>query len=688
MKINDIAYPTITEKANYILSKKLNSTNYAINNKIDESIIFSCGSGKYAPYGNIDKILYQKNDNPDSEKEPKIIEFKRNDLQKMFLLSADDYFSTFNRTILDMYNLRWAYGITSDKTISASLIKGLNFFNDYLEIEVTSMANTIDISNLSDDTILTDYNVSFVTVRTHKNNITYTKHDELPFTTFNFNETNGNFENIKDNYFIYYNPPLTTYGSTVETMVFGQRQYTGFYIKSDYMDICVGANFAIYKKPVGSVSVYSHMPFFSGTVKDLKSMVATFGMPFSFKYITEINKQTIIDNDNIFIPIIENNGTYQGRYATGKDEKEKTKQVVENWEKDLSAPYNNGVSDFDNIDNNNYTDKMVRGTGRQSGQFNNSYVITEQNMKKLQKLLNVKSIDDTTPEIYKNLLFMGSNPMECITSINWYPVGIPIGAPTNLILGSYTTDIAVTTVQSFTKTVNMGFCDIKPIHENHYFLNFEPYSYYLLYAPFCGWYPLDSKKVVGKNIQLYMNIDFLSGTCAVEVWIDSSIETVLNGIISAPVSVQAFSQNDYFNSRINSIKNIGSDIINSSGAIASNIMQKNPVGTATSIAGGALSLTSDIFSFVRPEMRYNSITANTANLSTYNPTSAYIARYTVTEQIPTNYNSTVGYACEFTANVNTLSGYTVFSNFNCNGISATDIEKNEIKALAENGIYI
>lgn len=687
MEINRVYYGDDTEFSYYNrIKKSFTPENFPINRKLDNSITASASQYEYAPYNNIASYSPKYGDNINAG----YYEIHTKDLQQFVLVDGDVQSSPFYE-----YDDRYGYEITTYKTnISPYLVSGFKYLSItfYLKIAVLRNNEFLEIffDEYDSNSDIAMY-VFFYSYGTIDNGFEL---NDREITIYNKKLKIGDVDFEKKK-MIYYRPFRTQ--NRIRIPICGVIPNIDNKLKITATASTSGtknASISIFNPDFCNITISDNVLSISIDITNKKELIlkaaSTYGFIFSTKDDTALNTLTnenIGNYEFIYVPTITENGFYNGDYTHGADNF-KQKQIVENWNDDKNAPYNNGVKDFDNIDNNKYTDKMVRGTGRQSGQFNNSYVITEQNMKKLQKLLNVKSVDDTTPEIYKNLLFMGSNPMECITSINWYPVGIPIGAPTNLILGSYTTDIAVTTVQSFTKTVNMGFCDIKPIHENHYFLNFEPYSYYLLYAPFCGWYPLDSKKVVGKNIQLYMNIDFLSGTCAVEVWIDSSIETVLNGIISAPVSVQAFSQNDYFNSRINSIKNIGSDIINSSGAIASNIMQKNPVGTATSIAGGALSLTSDIFSFVRPEMRYNSITANTANLSTYNPTSSYIARYTVTEQIPTNYNSTVGYACEFTANVNTLSGYTVFSNFNCNGISATDIEKNEIKALAENGIYI
>lgn len=690
MELNTIYYGDITEDTHYpynYVNKLFNPQNYPINTKLDFSITATASSSSFAPFNNISYF------SPYSPEFGAKYFNGTKDLQKLVLATS---FQRDNWAFRLWYKQRYGYGITeyTNFTEPVKLICGYNFLSIYAVLYLIYGNGSL----IAFDKYKYDLHGDIIgAILVTRNDISqnssdasyhFFEIDDLQGSTYTLNNNNEITDNM-NNYLFYrgvktferrYMPLIgMTSRKSEYSAITNKNEMSSYYIFNS--DLC--------EISVDGTTLKCVIP--QSRKEKILNIAATIGIPFitndDFDYTQVTNDN--VSFDELYIPTIENNGLYNGYYTHGNDNK-KQKQIVENWNVDRNAPYIKGVKDFDNIDNNKYTDKMVKGAGRQSGQFNNAYLITNDKMKKLQKLLNVKSIDDTTPEIYKNLLFMGSNPMDCITSIQWFPVKPPSTGNTSIILGSYTTDITAKAVENFTLFVNMGFCDIKPIHENHYFLNFEPYSYYLLYAPFCGWYPLDSKKVVGKTIQLYMNIDFLAGTCSVEVWVNDCLETVLNGIISAPVSVQAFSQNDYFNSRINSVKNIGSDIISASNAIGGNIMSKSPsgFGIATSAVGGALNLAGDIFSFVRPEMRYNSITANTANLSTYNPILPYIARYTVTEQIPQNYNSTIGYACEFTANVNTLSGFTVFSNFNCDGISATDTEKAEIKALAENGIYI
>lgn len=686
MELNKIFYGDITEndayKYNYV-TKLFNPTNYPINTKLDFSITATASQSSFAPFNNISYFSPYASDFGNKFKT------ETKELQKLAFATS---FQRDNWSFQTWYNQRYGYGITeyTNFTEPMRLVCGYNYLSLYGYLYLVYGAGSlIGFDNYTSGDIIGALLIIRNDTAQNSNETFFTfEVDDLNGDTFLLNSNNEIEEN--NNNYLFYRGVKTFERRHIPLIGMTTR-------KAEYSTVTnknVNRSYYIYNTDLCEISTTDSnlncvIPI--SNKEKILNIAATIGIPFvtnsDFDYSQVTNDNVAFDE--LYIPTIDSQGLYNGDYTHGEANKTQ-KQIVENWDADRNAPYNKGVQDFTDIDNNKYTDKMVKGTGRQSKQFNNSYVITENNMKELQKLLNVKSVDDTTPEIYKNLLFMGTNPMECINSINWYPVRIPTVGNTNLILGSYTTDISVKSVENFTLFVNMGYCDIKPIHKKHNFLNFEPYSYYLVYAPFCGWYPLDSKKVVNQTIQLYMNIDFISGTCSVEIWINNSIETVLNGIISAPVSVQSFSQNDYFNSRINSVKNIGSDIINSSGAIVGNIIQKqkNPVGLSTAITGSALNLASDVFSFVRPEMRYNSINANTANLSTYNPTSPYIARYTVTEQIPTNYKSTIGYACEFTANVSNLSGYTVFSNFNCDGISATEQEKEMIKNIAENGIYI
>lgn len=677
------------------LDKELNTTNYTLNSNLDFSISPSMSVSRYAPF--LNSFSYKLDSEVSSDKDNymkylHIADNKQNNLQLIAL--RDVTIPTLNLfPSVNIINTQWGYTATKydnkGKLCSAFKYYDNSYVLKIAFIDTSTTTKSIIIKNydefdkMTDKTnlkivyvylenkanrpvpfLLNDYNFNtFVTTKQdEKESTQITEHNNL-----NFSRCEGDTAGTR-------NTRLVCFGFNRFGLTTNEKKVD----RSNILFFREYCEFTNLNKQYDTSSIPYIFCVFNGDYKIFLNIASTYGFIFSTDGTTNITDDNIT-SENIYIPEIDNNGYYTGNYSHGEDNKN-ARQVKEKWNEDINAPYTKSGDPSKTPDNNKYTDKMKRGEGRQSGQFNNAYIITESGMKQLQKLLNVKSADDTTPEIYKNLLFMGTNPMECINSITWFACTAPVGEPTNLVLGSYTTDIAVTTVQSFTKSLNMGYCDIKPIHENHDFLNYEPYTFYQLYIPLCGWSDLDARKIMGKTIQLYMNLDFISGTCQCEVWINNCIEKTLNGIFSAPVSVQAFSQNDYINSRINNIKNIASDVVSTTAsAVSANV---------AGVTQNAINLANDVFTFARPQMKYNSITANTANLSTYNPTLPYIARYSVIEKTPENYAERVGYACEFTSYVNSLSGYAIFNNFNCNGISATDEEKKIIKNLAEKGIYI
>ena len=673
MKLNESYYGNSYTLIQYdgvkLIDKVFNTDNYSLNQKLDDSITVSASTAKFAPFNNISYYSRWTSNIGENEK-------NTNDLQQIGMAYGSyKIYNDYQYYVFRWGNDRGHYnGATGYK-----MIGGYKYLQIQCNIKCT-------VGNGNTEKFLSDVTSSDVIrsvfVEFNGNHRTSGEHDFNIFPVgylknTQWLKTGDNFEIKNDDYLFYTAWLNRSFGASYSY----SQTIIGFDVLPNQMTTLDnwGEQVAFRVFNADLCEITNNGSKYDCVVKATKEQImaicATLG--FVFTPTSEIfydlykNTSEVISNDNLYIPTIEN-GLYNGKYTHGADNLNQT-QIKDNWNDDIDAPFKNGVSDFSDIDKNEYADSMKRGSGRQAGVFNNIYAVNESSLKQLQKILNVVDSEDAPPEIYKNMKFMGNNPMNCITSINWFPFPIMRGGSTNIIIGSTTTNIPAFECAATATTIDMGFCDIKPIHKDHKFLNFEPYSYYFLYIPFCGWSQLDSRKIYENNIHIYMNIDYLSGVLQAEIWINDTLEKTIEGVASNPVSIQATDLTSYQNSRFNSVFNA----ISSVGSMATG-----------NVVGGAVGLSQNLANFLLTPINYNDAKAITAMLSTYMPTSPCILRYSVSNTEPSNYGNSIGYACEFSDTVNNLSGYTVINNFNTSGITATDTEKQLIKTIAENGFYI
>ena len=104
-------------------------------------------------------------------------------------------------------------------------------------------------------------------------------------------------------------------------------------------------------------------------------------------------------------------------------------------------------------------------------------------------------------------------------------------------------------------------------------------------------------------------------------------------------------------------------------------------------AAGAASYLSGVYDFATTPKTYESSGKSTGLLTQNYPLHVCVYRLAVSDISDENYGNFIGYACEFSEKLSNLSGFTVCSNalVECN---ATNTEKEKIKELLENGVYL
>lgn len=222
------------------------------------------------------------------------------------------------------------------------------------------------------------------------------------------------------------------------------------------------------------------------------------------------------------------------------------------------------------------------------------------------------------------------------------------------------------------------------------FLDFNPYTTYELYVPFCGWIGLPDT-VAGRKIRVYMDFDASVCTCKARITVnmpDDSGETIIGeitGTFGAPCPIQVTEGGLYRQA-----------MINSGLQIATGMAQ----GIAGSYAGASALAISGYSSALQGISNLNS--ANNTNygqtIGRSGDTSGLCGGHycylrithpvideVVFEQM---FGHTIGYLCAEVGTLSDYEGFTVVLNPHITGIMCTEDEKKEIAKLLEQGVIL
>lgn len=141
---------------------------------------------------------------------------------------------------------------------------------------------------------------------------------------------------------------------------------------------------------------------------------------------------------------------------------------------------------------------------------------------------------ELTPKVIDQ--FLTNNPIDCIISLQRYPMTIPAVGTDTVKLGKTDTGIACKPMERtaffylFTGSViNPKFGDS--------FLDYNPYTKMELYVPFCGTMQLNPADIIGRQLNVQLVVDFTTGTCTGFIMSDDLVIETVNGNIAIDIPV-------------------------------------------------------------------------------------------------------------------------------------------------------
>lgn len=451
----------------------------------------------------------------------------------------------------------------------------------------------------------------------------------------------------------------------------------------------------------------------------IRKAIAYYGMYFSDG--TSFTNEPLTSN-NIMLGIIDSNGITHGEYSVGPDN---ANQMQADWNDPIEdTPYNPGSDDpWTDEDTNTYIDSMTGKESYSIAGFTRIYALDITQMRGLRQSLNSipkffdtsgRTIDDY--QLFLSHRFLNTNPIDNILSLKWYPI-LFTGAVEDVRISNCTmlydlneeestvnpavNGYRITATQ---QTIYLGYFDLRSHHNS--FLDYEPYTTAECYLPFAAGVQMDINVILNHQIYVSYKVDLKTGAFTAYLSLDSYTGTIIttsHGNIAVDLPVSGIQTANYQNAVYQGLTNLKAAQINIGMSAAQAAVG---IGAALATGGaGAAALLPAVGNLVNSQnqlqqARYN-IDAQQVPYKTVgsNTSGDGILMYLYPALImskpqymegynPITYGHTTGFACVINAELSQVTGYTVCSNADLSGITATDAEIQKINQMLQSGVYL
>ena len=458
---------------------------------------------------------------------------------------------------------------------------------------------------------------------------------------------------------------------------------------------------------------WQEIPYTDNNYETIMKMVACFGVPF-----TDTNKLSykldFTDNE-LCLPVIDENGITHGEYTRGSAN---TTNDIYSADSVRDKNYEPGKQ----VDSNTYSSQTYFNQVLNLASMTRRYVLDGAAVEQLGRdLWNISDdlahVDPAdTFKNYEDLLidnFLTNNPIDCIISLDKYPIlNIPTGTQKEPIQYGKITGAALgrpfnTTSYFF----NFEGVRIFPKFGKS-FLDYEPYTHYELYVPFCDTIQIDPGDIIDRILSVIMCIDFSTGTVTAYVMADNLCINTLNGSCSINIPVtgtDGVTLNSQINNGIINTKKAQGNLflggflnmftIGGIGKLA-----LDPTSKANQIMQGSLDKAQAVYDLKHTEVPMHTIGSAspvgswslelTCRLMIYYPEGEAInSSGGVSSTSPkladlTDYGHTTGFSCVMNGKVSDFHGLTV-GNIDTSSISgATEEERSMIKSMFSQGVWL
>ena len=333
-----------------------------------------------------------------------------------------------------------------------------------------------------------------------------------------------------------------------------------------------------------------------------------------------------------------------------------------------------GVTDTDTVATGEKYANTSLAPSKPSGNISASslYTIWNPSQAQLNNLANFLWSTDFVDTIKKIL----QSPMDALISLALFPVTPPTDGTHNIALGYINSGVAAPRVSDQFMTVQTSGLVVP--HKYNSYLDYAPYTRAEIFLPFIGFCPLNINDIMGKSVDVTYNIDLLSGVCTAIVHANAQSLYSYSGNMAMflPLSAGNWAR------MLTPIFGMVGGVTSLAAGIGG-VMGGAPLLASTSMAvRGAESIGNLDGNSVS---RSGGISGNSGIMGDYQP---FIVITRPINDKPTTYDNNIGQTYNKSAQLGTLSGFTVIEEAHIEGMNATDAEKQEIEQLLKEGVIL
>lgn len=448
------------------------------------------------------------------------------------------------------------------------------------------------------------------------------------------------------------------------------------------------------------------IPYSQANYDKIMKIAALFGC-----FFTPTNKYTfnydMLDND-LYLPILDENGVAHGQYTRGADNANNplyTKNSIREVDYNPDSPPT--PTDPNTYSNSSYFKFVALGSVA-----NKRYAlgVTDVNglISDLWSLLTTfsqDSFDDFTQKVQAG--FLVTNPIDSIVSLLCFPFTIPHNNDNVPIkLGKYDMTARGNTVSQSTYTINFTGVPIFPRFGNCY-LDYEPYTNYEVYIPFCGTVPLKAADIIGHTLNVKLIVDLYTGSCTGYILADDLVIETVTGTVAITIPITGMDSSTINSQIVNANLNYKSSQYSAGAAIGSMVSVSgfisalsNPAEAVNKIAQSQISEERAQYELTHIPTQPHIIGASSPALGWCCDTIARVMIYYPTGDVITNdkppslidekissFGSLNGFSCLKWGKVREFSGFTL-GNIKLDGVPCTESERARLKQLFSTGVYL
>lgn len=531
-------------------------------------------------------------------------------------------------------------------------------------------------------------------------------------------ETTYEFSTIARNY------TMDEYGNLTENESAGER-YLGIRIKTWYKTSLYkipGISDGILKYGInlgGIPTICYYSTDYGNTWQNVPGQPTSLPYNYTYRPYEEADGQGTFwaavgdgNNKNLFIFDDEEDSD---EYNSGGSDGRKAK----NYDEIISGDFDNPTGEDD--------DETEFGEVKTRGFFSQQYIM---NATALQALSN--DLFDTSTsfweEISKGLRMYGDNPIEAVMGLSFWPFDLTsvftAGSATSIWFGGY--EWQVSAGNAYKILYPNGYKTLGSVAIRRTFRNwrdFAPYTRLYVSLPYVGVYELDLTRYYDKNVEVRYYFDTRTNGCIACLIADGHLMDYFNGQMGVTMPITLTDYAGYANSQIATLLGAGALAAGVAGGMAMGVVGLG--GAAAGLAGTAIGTSGMAGAAAAAGAGLNAAGAaaiigagapvagaalgakttyglSQNNINKHNVTKGgsssmineYLPQYVefifeIQEDCaPDNYGSQYGYPSMKSGSVGSFQGFLKCQSVKLDCGVATENEKNQIKTMLLNGIYI